>query len=70
MSLRRSLLACPHLAISEVTHVVTWWILVSHERSGIARWLMGSVAEQLGTHRRSSGGPRYQPLEPNTMIEE
>ena len=37
----------PASAISEVTHVGDLVILVSHERSGIARWLMGSVAEQL-----------------------
>ncbi|MEZ4562004.1 MAG: universal stress protein [Thermomicrobiales bacterium] len=37
----------PAPAISEVTHVGDLVILVSHERSGIARWLMGSVAEQL-----------------------
>lgn len=37
----------PASAISEVTHAGDLVILVSHERSGIARWLMGSVAEQL-----------------------
>ena len=37
----------PASAISEVTHPGDLVILVSHERSGIARWLMGSVAEQL-----------------------
>lgn len=37
----------PASAISEVTHAGDVVILVSHERSGIARWLMGSVAEQL-----------------------
>ena len=37
----------PASAISEVTHTGDLVILVSHERSGIARWLMGSVAEQL-----------------------
>jgi nucleotide-binding universal stress UspA family protein len=37
----------PASAISDVTHVGDLVILVSHERSGIARWLMGSVAEQL-----------------------
>lgn len=37
----------PASAISEVTHAGDVVILVSHERSGITRWLMGSVAEQL-----------------------
>ena len=37
----------PASAISEVTHAGDLIILVSHERSGVARWLMGSVAEQL-----------------------
>mgnify|MGYP001380051374 CR=1 FL=1 len=37
----------PASAISEVTHAGDLVILVSHERSGVARWLMGSVAEQL-----------------------
>jgi nucleotide-binding universal stress UspA family protein len=37
----------PANAISEVTHAGDLVILVSNERSGIARWLMGSVAEQL-----------------------
>lgn len=37
----------PASAISDVTHVGDLVILVSHERSGVARWLMGSVAEQL-----------------------
>ena len=37
----------PASAISDVTHAGDLVILVSHERSGIARWLMGSVAEQL-----------------------
>ncbi len=37
----------PASAISEVTHTGDLVILVSHERSGIARWMMGSVAEQL-----------------------
>jgi nucleotide-binding universal stress UspA family protein len=37
----------PASAISEVTHTGDVVVLVSHERSGIARWLMGSVAEQL-----------------------
>jgi nucleotide-binding universal stress UspA family protein len=37
----------PASAISEVTHAGDLVILVSHERTGIARWLMGSVAEQL-----------------------
>jgi nucleotide-binding universal stress UspA family protein len=37
----------PASAISEVTHAGDLVILVSHERSGITRWLTGSVAEQL-----------------------
>lgn len=37
----------PAAAISEITHPGDVVILVSHERTGIARWLMGSVAEQL-----------------------
>lgn len=37
----------PASAISEVTHAGDVVVLVSHERSGVARWLMGSVAEQL-----------------------
>ncbi|MCA9876732.1 MAG: universal stress protein [Thermomicrobiales bacterium] len=37
----------PASAISEVTHAGDLVILVSHERSGVARWLIGSVAEQL-----------------------
>ena len=37
----------PASAISEVTHAGDLVILVSNERSGVARWLMGSVAEQL-----------------------
>lgn len=37
----------PATAISDVTHAGDVVILVSHERSGIARWLLGSVAEQL-----------------------
>ena len=37
----------PASAISEVTLPSDVVVLCSHERSGVTRWLMGSVAEEL-----------------------
>jgi nucleotide-binding universal stress UspA family protein len=48
------LVGSPASSIEEVTHLVDVVVLSSHERTGVMRWLLGSVAEKLSREDESA----------------